>query len=117
MDEYYGSTLASSDFFAHYGVKGMKWGVRKAIEKDDAKRLARQFKRAEKKLAKLNERADVTAQQKKANKYNKIAKVSGKIGLGGAALATAGTGTDHTLHYINSLHKQIAKDKLADLDR
>lgn len=29
INEYYGSTLASSDFFAHYGVKGMKWGVRK----------------------------------------------------------------------------------------
>ena len=29
MNEYYGSNLASSDFFVHYGVKGMKWGVRK----------------------------------------------------------------------------------------
>ena len=29
MSEYYGSPRATSDFFMHYGVKGMKWGVRK----------------------------------------------------------------------------------------
>ena len=29
MSEYYGTPAASSDFLAHYGVKGMKWGVRK----------------------------------------------------------------------------------------
>lgn len=29
MSEYYGISTPSSDFFMHYGVKGMKWGVRK----------------------------------------------------------------------------------------
>lgn len=29
--DYYGIS-PSSDFFAHYGVKGMKWGVRRALE-------------------------------------------------------------------------------------
>lgn len=27
MSEYYGISTPSSDFLAHYGVKGMKWGV------------------------------------------------------------------------------------------
>jgi hypothetical protein len=79
--------------------------------------LDRQFNKAAKKLAKLNARTDIEVQTKNANKYNKIAKKFGKIGSAGAALALAGTGTDHTLHYINSLHKKITKSELADLDR
>lgn len=30
MNEYYGITTPTDDFIAHWGVKGMKWGVRKA---------------------------------------------------------------------------------------
>lgn len=39
MSEYYGTPAASSDFLAHYGVKGMRWGVRKAIEKGNMTKL------------------------------------------------------------------------------
>ena len=116
MSEYY-AVVRSGDYLAHYGVKGMKWGVRKAIEKGNEKKLDRQYKKAAKKLAKLNQRADVEVQTQKAVKLNKVAKTAGKIGAAGAGLAIAGTGTDHTLHYINNLHKQITKHKLADLDR
>lgn len=107
----------STDHFKHYGIKGMRWGVRKAIEKGNNKALARQYKKAAKKLAKLNKRADIEVQSANANKYNKIAKIAGKIGGVGAGLAVVGTGTDHTLHYINSLHKTITKNRIADLDR
>ena len=56
MDNYYGVTR-SEEYLAHYGIKGMKWGVRKAIESGSARRLNRQFQKAQKKLAKLEKRA------------------------------------------------------------
>ncbi len=55
---YYGVTR-SDEYLAHYGVKGMKWGVRKAIEKGDKKRLERHYKKANRKLNRLKEKADV----------------------------------------------------------
>ena len=63
MGEYYG-VVSSSDFFAHYGVKGMKWGVRKALEspKRDAK-LARQYNKALRKAKRLNTNANVKRSQ------------------------------------------------------
>ena len=88
MSELYGVNR-SNEYLAHYGIKGMKWGVKKAKESGNEKRLARQYKKAAKKLAKLNERTDIEKQSAKVNKYNKIAKVSGAIG--GAALGTVGT--------------------------
>lgn len=119
MANYYG-VVRSGESLTHYGVKGMKWGVRRALRKTGEARnkaLARQFKKASKKLEKLNARTDVQLQKEKVDKFNKLAKKSAKIGAAGASLAVAGTGTNHTLHYINSLQKQITKNKLADLDR
>ena len=87
MDEYYGSTLASSDFFAHYGVKGMKWGVRKAIEKNSPKKLARQYEKARRKLDRLERNADIDTQKRLSERYNKAAKIS--AGIGGAGLGGA----------------------------
>lgn len=58
MSEYY-AVIRSTDHLAHYGVKGMKWGVRKAIKNENAKALARHYKKANNKLAKLKRDADV----------------------------------------------------------
>ncbi len=57
MSEYYG-VAPSSDFFMHYGVKGMKWGVRRLNKyqyTDPAyqKGMERQFRKASAKLSKL----------------------------------------------------------------
>ena len=93
MNEYYGSNLASSDFFAHYGVKGMKWGVRKALKKTGEARnkaISRQYKKATKKLEKLSERANPELQMKKAKKYTKATVGALGVGLGGIGAAAIG---------------------------
>lgn len=87
MNEYYGaSTTPMDDYLAHYGVKGMKWGVRRAIASGNSQRLSRQYAKAQKKLAKLEKRAA------NADKYSKRAKrlAAGAAVAGG--LAAAGTG-------------------------
>lgn len=56
MAKYYGVTR-SSEYLAHYGVKGMKWGVKKAIDSGDRAALSYHYAKAQKKLKKLTERA------------------------------------------------------------
>lgn len=88
MSKYYGVTTSTDDFLAHYGVKGMKWGVRKAIEKGNSKRLARHYARAAKKLAKFNERADVEMQKSDAQNYKAAGRAVTGLGLGALGTAT-----------------------------
>ena len=58
-EEYYGApSTPTSDYLAHYGVKGMKWGVRKAIDTGNQKKLDKHFQKATKKLTKLTARTD-----------------------------------------------------------
>ena len=78
MSEYY-AVVRSTDHLAHYGVKGMKWGVRKALARGDEKALDRHFRRAARKLARL--------QDKGLNSRKYAAKAAGY----GAAAAGAGT--------------------------
>ena len=90
-NEYYGvASTPTEDFLAHYGVKGMKWGVRKAraqglMSKRGQKTLSRQYNKAAKKLAKL---------EKRAASGKKYAKRAAALGVGAAAsgaLAYQGT--------------------------
>lgn len=85
-NEYYGAaSTPTEDFLAHYGIKGMKWGVRKAIQNGNDRALRRQYKKAEKKLAKL---------EKLGSNGKKYAKRAAAYGAGAAVaggLAAAGT--------------------------
>lgn len=76
----------SPDYLAHYGIRGMKWGVRKAIESGNAKRLSRQYAKAQRKLAKLEKRANNGA------KYTKRAVALGAGAAAAGGLAALGTG-------------------------
>lgn len=58
MAHYY-AIERSPEYLAHYGVKGMRWGVRKAVERKDSKRLAKHYKKANEKLRKLQKKADL----------------------------------------------------------
>lgn len=71
-------------YLAHYGIKGMKWGVRKARESGNDRALGRQYRKAAKKLAKL---------EKRATSGKKYARRAVALGAGaGLAGAVAGFG-------------------------
>lgn len=75
----------NDQYLAHYGIRGMKWGVRKAIASGNSARLGRQYAKAQKKLAKL---------EKRAANSKKYARRAALLGAGAAAaggLAAAGT--------------------------
>jgi len=75
----------SDEYLAHYGIRGMKWGVRRAIQSGNSARLGRQYAKAQKKLAKL---------EKQASNSKKYARRAALMGAGAAAaggLAVAGT--------------------------
>lgn len=63
MSEYYGVTR-TPEYLMHYGVRGMRWGVRKAIERGDDARLSKAYQKAVKKLGKLSLNANQGVQKK-----------------------------------------------------
>lgn len=84
-NDYMYAVERDSNSLAHYGVLGMRWGVRKAIASGNDRRLSKHFAKAQKKLAKL---------EKQAGKTKKYAKRAALMGAGAAVaggLATRGT--------------------------
>lgn len=90
MSEYYG-VQRSEEYLAHYGIKGMKWGVQKAKAMGDSYALNKQYIKASKKLEKLNKKADLKRNQQLASKYKNRA----VRGAAGTALAGGLTGLNH----------------------
>lgn len=106
MNKYYGvPSTSSEDFLAHFGIKGMKWGIRKAIDKQraiDSKHHSNDYHAARKKLLRA---------------YG----VSAAAGIG-AGLATmnplVGLATDAGVSeaYRFAKRKQLAKTSIARKD-
>ena len=117
MNEYYGD-LPYSESLAHWGVKGMKWGIRKARPVGSGVSKSFGYKRAEKKLARLQAKANSAELIKRANRLDKVSKgarVVGRVGLGAAAAGTAGTMVSrhvldpNTISWANKLHDTIRR--------
>ena len=83
MSEYY-AIVRSTDHLAHYGVKGMKWGVRKATLLGNDKKLRRQFNKAARKLNKLQDKA------LRSGKYAAKSAAYGAAAAGAGAYALSG---------------------------
>lgn len=106
---YYG-VIRSTDHLAHYGVKGMRWGVRRAIVTGNQRALDRHYRKAARKLAKLQNIGD--------NAYKSIAKSAayGTAAAGTGALALGGTGlAAKGMRYgaagLRTLHTRFGKKK------
>lgn len=115
MSEYYGVTTPTDDFIAHWGVKGMKWGIRKArpVGNGEAPKSLG-YRRAERKLAKLEAKANRNVLLAKANRLDKVSKgarIAGRVGLGAAAAGTAGSiGAKHLIDAdIRNMDKDLEK--------
>ena len=59
MAKYYGITR-SHEYLAHYGIKGMRWGVRKAIEKGNTEALLKHYRKTANKLNKLKKKTNLS---------------------------------------------------------
>ena len=84
-DTYMYAIERSPEYLAHYGVRGMRWGVRRALKSGNERRLNRQFNKAQKKLNKLVKQSQNTA------KYRKRAALMGVGAAAAGGLAAAGT--------------------------
>lgn len=92
----------STDHLAHYGVKGMKWGVRKAVLTGNEKALDRHYRKAAKKLRKLQ---DIGLNP---GKYAAKSAAYGAAAAGTGTLAIGGT------KLVGRAIKAIGRNKLLD---
>jgi len=85
MEEKYYAVERTGDHLAHYGVRGMKWGVTKATAKNSDRLMKKAYKRADKRLRKLQKKADLNIQSAKVKVQGRKALRSGLVtaGIGG----------------------------------
>ena len=89
MSQYYG-IQRSDEYLAHYGIKGMKWGVQKAKDRGDQAALNKHYKKASIKLAKLSANANRGLQRTRFdNAKRNMAAGALTSGLGSAGLTYA----------------------------
>lgn len=98
MAQYY-AVERSSEYLAHYGVRGMKWGVRKAKEKHNSKALDKHYKKALSKIKKLNTKANVSRSRQE---YKGRMSDAAMLGITGAGVAAAGLGIHKLARATNS---------------
>ena len=118
------STMTTSDFLEHYGVKGMQWGVRRS--RAELRGAAKAFKKGNKKADKLEKKvakrrattkkqnASAAARQKQINRM-KSGKTTTRDVLeiyGNANIYTAGAAIVNRQSY----RKQHASDQQRGLD-
>lgn len=87
MAEYY-AVERTPEYLAHYGIRGMKWGVRRAIKSGNKEALEKHYKKAAKKLLKLSTH---TNRRLMKAKYDQAKQNMISGGLGSAVLSGSGT--------------------------
>lgn len=112
MSNYY-AVDRNSEYLAHYGIKGMKWGVRKAVESGNTKAYMRHYNKALKKLSKLEKQANSGAKYaRRAAALGTAAGLTGGIAFQGASGIARGI-LSRGIKKRNSL---LANKKLADAE-
>lgn len=107
-NEYMYAIERSDEYLAHYGVRGMKWGIRNAMKADGAsrsKKLSKQYAKAQKKLAKLEKRANNGAKYaRRASRLGAGAALAGGLAIAGTSgVAKASQGLGKGLHAVGNL--------------
>lgn len=81
MAEYY-AVERTSGYLMHYGIRGMRWGVRRARERNDRQALQKHWNKANTKLSVLKDKSNRKLQ--KENAKNNLVAGPALMGLGAA---------------------------------
>lgn len=135
MTYYIGNMPFGGDDVRHFGVKGMRWGVRRYQNEDGSltaagraryglenggkgnDRLARLYDRQTRKLNRLNDRADVSKQAERSRKLGNVAKTAAGIGVGAIGSSLGLKGINQKLKIKALSERQGLIDQSEDLMR